>query len=85
MGPMGSRGPRGGNRGASHCYRQAGQLLLPGGQRVTWRVTSGVARLVPDQWRPQFGLSLPSQCLEVRFTPGPCQLDLAWAAGEWGE
>ncbi len=75
-------GADGGNSGASQCHHQAGQLLLPGGQRVTWRVTAGVARLVPNQWRPQFGLSLPSQCLEVRFTHGQCQLDLVWAPGE---
>ena len=78
----GAGGADGGNSGASQCHHQAGQLLLPGGQRVTWRVTAGVARLMPDQWRPQFGLSLPSQCLEVRFTHGQCQLDLVWAAGE---
>jgi uncharacterized heparinase superfamily protein len=61
--------------------RQAGHILLPDGQRVTWRVTSGVARLVPDHWRPQFGLSLPAHCLEVRFTNDQCRLTLTW--GEW--
>ena len=70
--------------GEAPDHRLAGQFLLPDGQRVTWRVTAGVARLVPDQWRPQFGLRLPSQCLEVRFTRGQCRLDLAWAVGEGG-
>lgn len=62
--------------GAAPRHQQAGQFLLPGGQCVTWRVTAGVARLVPDQWRPQFGLSQPAHCLEVRFTHGQCRLDL---------
>jgi hypothetical protein len=58
-----------------------GVLLLPGGQRVRWRVTGGRVRLVPTHWHPEFGLSVASRCLEVEVEQGVCRLDLRWAAG----
>ncbi|MEA1049046.1 alginate lyase family protein [Lamprobacter modestohalophilus] len=55
-----------------------GVLRLPDGSRVRWGVTGGQPRLVPDRWHPEFGCSLPSQCLEVEIAGDQCVLELSW-------
>ncbi|WP_295426891.1 alginate lyase family protein [uncultured Thiodictyon sp.] len=57
---------------------ERGRLHLPGGRIVRWQVSGGQARIVADQWHPQFGLSLPAQCLEVVLTGDGCRLELDW-------
>lgn len=59
----------------------AGRLHLPGGQTIRWRISGGTARLVADQWHPQFGLSAASHCLELQLTAASSQLDLNWTEG----
>ncbi|MEA3643446.1 MAG: alginate lyase family protein [Lamprobacter sp.] len=49
-----------------------GELRLPDGQTLSWQVTGGEPQLVPDHWRPEFGRSLPSQCLHVQMAAGDC-------------
>jgi len=56
-----------------------GHLHLAGGQRVRWCLAVGQARLVADSWQPEFGRSLPSQCLEVEVRDGECRVELFWA------
>jgi len=58
-----------------------GRFLLPGGQVIHWQVQGGRVRVVPEQWHPAFGLSVPAQGLEVRFAGRQCRLELAWATG----
>nr|WP_242479125.1 heparinase II/III-family protein [Lamprobacter modestohalophilus] len=57
-----------------------GVLRLPDGDgpRVRWGVTGGQPRLVADRWHPEFGRSLPSQCLEVVIEGDQCALELSW-------
>ena len=58
-----------------------GRFLLPGGRAIHWRVEGGRVRVVPDQWHPAFGLSVPAQGLEVTLAGHHCQLELSWATG----
>ncbi|NCC40346.1 MAG: alginate lyase family protein [Gammaproteobacteria bacterium] len=57
-----------------------GTLRLANGACIHWRVTGGHPRLVPDTWHPEFGRSVPSQCLEVVMTADQCAMELTWAA-----
>jgi uncharacterized heparinase superfamily protein len=45
-----------------------GTILLPDGKNVTWKVTGGRCRVEKSTWHPEFGRSIPNQCLEVQFT-----------------
>ena len=65
---------------ANPAQRASGTWLLPEGQAVAWRVTGGQARLVASHWHPQFGLSMPSLCLEVSIAGHECRFELSWAA-----
>lgn len=60
----------------------SGYLDLPGGQQVRWQSAGGAARLVPDAWHPQFGLSEAAHCLELRLASAECRLHLAWGRGD---
>jgi uncharacterized heparinase superfamily protein len=57
-----------------------GRLRLRDGQQVRWRVTGGEARLVPERWHPEFGLSVPACCLEIRISGNACKTEIEWAA-----
>ncbi|WP_295578239.1 alginate lyase family protein [uncultured Lamprocystis sp.] len=56
-----------------------GCLRLSGGQAARWQVSGGEPRIVADHWHSQFGLSLPSRCLEVVLSGNRCRLDLDWS------
>lgn len=62
-----------------------GYLVLSGGKRLEWKVSGGAARVVSDEWHPEFGVSVASQCLEVEFeNPGSGSevvFDLNWEVG----
>ncbi len=60
----------------------SGYLYLPGGQQVRWQSAGGAARLIPDAWHPQFGLSEAGHCLELRLASAECRLHLAWGRGD---
>ncbi|MFB1490651.1 MULTISPECIES: hypothetical protein [unclassified Thiocapsa] len=55
-----------------------GHLFLPAGQIVRWSIATGQARLVPDEWHPEFGRSSPAQCLEVEISDGECTMVFDW-------
>ncbi|QVL50067.1 MAG: alginate lyase family protein [Thiocapsa sp.] len=55
-----------------------GHLVPPAGQSVRWSIAKGQARLVTDVWHPEFGRSLPAQCLEVEISDGECTMVLDW-------
>lgn len=42
-----------------------GWLSLSSGQKVRWAVAGGEARVLYSTWHPEFGLSIPNQCLEI--------------------
>jgi len=55
-----------------------GVITLSHGQKIHWKTSDGIARLIPTTWHPEFGLSVPNQCLEVTFTQTRCTTTFSW-------
>ncbi len=56
----------------------AGELRLKGCTSIRWRATGGEVRVVSSSFHPEFGLSLPSHCIEVTFTEASCEIEFSW-------
>ena len=56
----------------------SGRLTLPGGREMNWHIAKGRGRLCATTWHPEFGRSLPNQCLEIHFTDRETVVDLSW-------
>ncbi len=56
----------------------AGKLLLPDGREMHWQIEKGRGRLIETTWHPEFGRTIPNQCLEVSFTNHETVVDLSW-------
>jgi uncharacterized heparinase superfamily protein len=54
------------------------QLQLPGGHAVRWSVVGGATRVVASTWHPEFGLAMPSKCIEVLFDSREVRVELSW-------
>ncbi|WP_453960826.1 heparinase II/III family protein [Amorphus suaedae] len=57
---------------------RGGRFVLQDGQVVGWGVEGGSVALVEATWHPEFGLSQPTLCLEVRLVGPSCTLTLDW-------
>jgi len=57
---------------------ERGRLTMPGGESVSWGVTSGTATVVSSIWHPEFGRSVPSHCIEVALCNGSQTFTLDW-------
>jgi uncharacterized heparinase superfamily protein len=55
-----------------------GSITLPGGQQVRWQAHGAAVHIEPSSWHPEFGRSLPSQCLVVTLGGGACTLEIDW-------
>lgn len=55
-----------------------GRIVLPDGQVAEWRVLVGAARLAASSYHPEFGLSLPCQCLEVALVEQAADIVFTW-------
>ncbi len=55
-----------------------GQIRVANGHLVKWKVRKGNANLVPATFHPEFGVSLPNQCLEVSFTASETEIIFCW-------
>jgi len=44
-----------------------GYLMLHGKQCVNWQAVEGEADIVPSTYHPEFGLSIPSRCIELHL------------------
>ena len=55
-----------------------GELLLPDGRRMLWRILKGEGRLLNTTWHPEFGKVIPNQCLEIRFDGPETLVELSW-------
>ena len=58
---------------------RAGVLATPSGRRISWR-TSSPAKAEPSAWRPEFGMSIVTQCLVVGFESQSAELQLTWSS-----
>lgn len=52
------------------------EFTLPEGQVVKMHIKNGTAKLEPGSWHPEFGLSLPTQCVVVDFSVDDCEINL---------
>lgn len=56
----------------------AGILRLPSGKTCQWRLAGGQVELCPGLWHPEFGCSLPNQCLVLHLNSDSATLELLW-------
>lgn len=59
----------------------AGEGLTPNGQRFSWYVRCGKARIEPATWHPRFGEACTSQCLVVALHEGQSDIIFSWDDG----
>jgi uncharacterized heparinase superfamily protein len=57
---------------------RAFRIDLPDGRRVDVTLEGGRAEVAPATWHPEFGQSLPNQCLAVDFTGNRLETVFAW-------
>jgi uncharacterized heparinase superfamily protein len=57
---------------------QQGVLSLPNNRQVRWRAEGGVVRLAESTYHPEFGVSIPSRCLELPFQNGMASITFTW-------
>ncbi len=55
-----------------------GKIVLPEGREISWNIENGGGRLSETTWHPEFGVSLPNKCLEVRFEGPEAVVELSW-------
>lgn len=55
-----------------------GTLTLSDGARLRWSVEGAEARVVESSWHPEFGLSVPNQCIELHFSGPVVRFQLSW-------
>ena len=46
--------------------------------RLYWQVEGAESRIVQTAYHPEFGLDVPNQCLEMRFSRSVCKVRLTW-------
>jgi uncharacterized heparinase superfamily protein len=56
----------------------SGQLVLPKGQAVSWKISGGICNIVGTTWHPEFGLSVQNQCIEVAFATNETRAIFSW-------
>lgn len=56
-----------------------GDIVTLEGVRMHWQCSGGAARVVPTDWHPEFGKSVASRCLEVRFAGRELITRFEWA------
>lgn len=57
--------------------RLSGTLTVPQGRKLDWR-TSARANIVPSQWHPEFGLTVPIECLAIPFEGAQLKTEISW-------
>lgn len=53
-------------------------LLLPGGDRLDVATGGGLLAIERNDWHPEFGVSLPNECLVLPLADGRARLELRW-------
>ena len=56
-----------------------GVLLLPNNRQVRWRAEGGDVRLAESSYHPEFGVSIPTRCLELPFQDGTAVITFTWS------
>jgi len=55
-----------------------GELCLANGKIARWTIDGASTRIVASHWHPEFGLTLPSQCIELHFERPSICFELCW-------
>jgi uncharacterized heparinase superfamily protein len=55
---------------------RSGFLVLPAGQRISWRAEGGSVTLEDTTWHPEFGVSIPNKCIVLPLCNGAATLEL---------
>ena len=58
--------------------KDQGELLLLGGKKIHWQLVNASASLVSSTYHPEFGMSIPNQCLEYRFLNSKASITFSW-------
>ena len=57
---------------------QGGVLRLTDGAGIRWKVENAKAEVVRGHYHPEFGLTIPNQCLKLAFTGPVCEVTFSW-------
>ncbi len=57
---------------------ETGELQLPEGEKIAWRVDGGRQNVIMSTYHPEFGLSIPNRCLEIIFEGNSCDVTFTW-------
>lgn len=63
---------------AKQTSASEGAFLMGGSKRVHWRAEGGPARIEDNTWHPEFGRTMPSQCLVLPLHDNASRLALSW-------
>ena len=53
-------------------------LRLPSGEKIQYAAHGGDIKLVDSTWHPEFGLSIPSKCIELYFDSHEVSMEFTW-------
>jgi len=68
----------GGAVGAASAVCDSGRIILTDGREMRWRIEKGQGRIVDTTYHPEFNISLPNRCLEVRFDGPETVVEFVW-------
>jgi hypothetical protein len=68
----------GGAVGAASAVCDSGRIILPDGCEMRFEIKKGRGRLVDTTYHPEFNISLPNRCLEVRFDSPETVVEFVW-------
>lgn len=59
--------------------KREGSLVLNDGHLATWKIENGTVRVIDSTWHPEFGVSVPGKCLEIKFDEAVVTATFSWA------
>lgn len=65
-------------RSAAGAEPSAGVAFAEGGLCLHWRVKKGRGRIECSTWHPEFGVTIPAQCLVIELVDGESQVEFNW-------
>ncbi len=57
----------------------SGWLYLPSGEKIIWNIVEGEVNVVDATYHPEFGVSLPNQCLNLKITGSYSEIIFNWS------
>ncbi len=57
---------------------QEGSALLASGEKIEWKIKSGISDFEKSTYHPEFGLSQKNNCLKIKFQSHESQINFAW-------